>query len=517
MNRYLDCRYDQRDFPDCWVSLQACQVTASSRKDDWENHVLFSSIRGSGSVNQHNMSVDGQNGYLEDETSLAARCILLHFEAVRNTPWILQKYTICASDLEIHCHPLIVRKLIVFFDEIAVYGESNVDGKKSSVEDRNSPIYGFELQKHSVSNETGFSESANIPLDHFPLSIFEDFNLENLVDDTRLRFSKTLNLRDQKLRPSKVSLPDRTMMLLGPHVNSNLDSGSSVCTFINRDSVLVNMNLGSITVHFHDASCIIGTIVVPLAKSAVTISEDMLDIVCSTEGVFLSTSWWPKIINEFLWGPLSSNLSPILNLSLKKRNIPSQNSHSDLSFYIQHVSCILPPDFLAMLIGYFSLPDWSPYELVRPTDTMDTQDSITLSFEIVDCNVIIPADNDFYRLLQIDIKQLSVAFSESSDKSSLTKNIPSSCCISAGKFSDRNQCLDFFGCDLSLSVLLLGKDVVNPLDRCQKLVLVASLTADVWVRIPYYSDTDSAYPVCIMALVNDCLIDIEGIRTLYYY
>ncbi|KAH6809791.1 hypothetical protein C2S51_027574 [Perilla frutescens var. frutescens] len=508
--------YDQRDIPDCWVSVQACQIIGSSAKDDWGNHVVCSSssIRGSVYVNQHNPSVnvDGQNGRLEDKSSLAAGCIFLHFEAMRNTPWILQKYTICASDLDIHCYPFIVRQLVGFFDKLELYRESDIDGKKQDLEDSNSPIYGFGLQKHGLSNEIGSNESANIPLDGKSFC-----NFENIIDDMRLQFSKTLYLRDQKIRPSKVSLPDRKMMFSRPPVNCNLDSDSSLCTSISRDSVLVNLNLGSITVHFHDASCIIGTIVVPLAKSLLTVSEDILNIVCSTEGVLLSSSWWSKIITEYFWEPLSSNLPPILNLSLKKRNTPSQNSQIKLGFYIQHVSCMLPPDFLALFIGYFSLPDWSPYEPELPTDAMGIQDSSTIefSFEIVDCNVITPADEDCSRFLKIDIKQLSIAFSENSDRSSATKNIPSACCISAGKFSDRNHCLDFFGCDLSLSLLLLGKDAVNPLDICHQLILVASLTADVWVRIPYYSETDSASsPVCIMALVSDCLVDIEEERTI---
>lgn len=505
MDGYFNCRYDQRDFPDCWVSLQACQVTASSAKDDWENYVLCS-----GSLNQHNTSANGQNGYLENETSLAAGCIFLHFEAVRNTPWILQQYTICASDLDIHCYPFMVRKLVEFFDKIALYGEPDVDSKKI-MEGKNLPKHGFELQKHNPPNETGSSESTNIPLDHLPTSLenVKSFcNLENIVDDMRLEFSKTLNLRDQKFRP------DRTIMSCRLPVDS---SDSSMCTSIDRDSVLVNLNLGSIAMHFHDASCIIATIVVPLAKSLLTVSENILDIVCSTEGALLSTTWWSQISNEFLWGPLSSNLPPILNLSLRKRSNQSQNSQNELRFYIQHVSCMLPPDFLAMFIGYFSLPDWSPYEQEVPTDAIDIQDSVTFGFEIVDSNVIAPADNDCHRFLKIDIKQLFIAFSENSDRSSVTKSIPSACCIGAGKFSDRNQCLDFFGCDLSLSLLLLGKDSVNPLDAFQKLILVTSLTADVWVRIPCYSETDSAsYPVCIMGLVNDCLIDIEGTRTHYY-
>lgn len=526
MDGFLHCRYDQRDIPDCWVSVQACQITAGSTKDDCGNHVLCSSssFRGSGSVNQHISVNVGQNGHLEDESSLADGCIFLHFEAMRNTPWILQKYTICASDLDIHCYPFIVRQVVGFFDKIARYGESDIDDKKQDMEDKNSPMYDLELQEHGLSSEIGSIESANIPLDDFPKTTFENGKLfcilKDIVDDMRLKFSKTLSLRDEKIRSSKVSLPDRTMMFSRPPVKFSLHSDSSTGSSSNRDSVLLNLNLSSITVHFHDATCIVGTIVVPFAKSIVTVSEDILDVVCSTEGVVLSSSWWSKIINEFLWGPLSSNFPPILNLTLKRRNTCSQNSQTELGFYIQHVSCMLPPEFLAMFIGYFSLPDWSPYEQELPTETMDFQDSsaTTFSFEIVDCNVIIPADSDCSQFLKMDIKQLSVAFSENSDKSSVTKNIPSACCTSAGKFSDRNHCLDFSGCDLSLCILLLEKDAINALDRCQNLILVASLTADVWVRIPYYSKTDSAsYPVCIMAFISDCLVDIEGMGTYYFY
>lgn len=471
----------------------------------------------SGSVNRRNKSVDSQNGYLEDETSLVAGCILLHFEAIKNAPWILQQYTICASDLDIHCYPFIVRKLVEFFDKIALYADSDVDSKKI-MEDKNLPKYGSELHKPSLPNETGSSESANILLDHLPQASSENdksfCNLENIVEDMRIEFSKIFNLRDQKLRPSKASLPERTIMSSRLPVNS---SDSSVGTSINRDAVLANLKLGSMTMHFHDASCIIATIVVPLAKSFLTVSENILDIVCSTEGALLSTSWWPQVCSEYLWGPLSSNLPPILNLSLKKRITPSQNLQNELNFYVEHVSCVLPPDFLAMFMGYLSLPDWSPYKQEVLTAAMDIQDFMTFGFEIVDSNVIAPADNDCHHFLKIDIKQLFIAFSENSDRSSVTKNIPSACCIGAGKFSDRSQCLDLFGCDLSLSLLLMGKDAVNSLDKCEKLILVASLTADIWVRIPCYFETDSvSYPVCIMGLVNDCLIDIEGTRMHYY-
>ncbi|KAK6160539.1 hypothetical protein DH2020_003920 [Rehmannia glutinosa] len=514
--------FDQRDFPECWASVQACRITATTIKDDWGNHVLCStgSMWGSGSTNQHNMDVDfdGKNGHLSDGSTIVDGCIVLHFEALGTSHWFLQNYKIYATDLEIHCYPFIVGHLVEFLNKIVALGESNNEGRKPDVEYENLSRHGFELQHHGLSNEIGSHDSTSIPLDHFPCTAFENLrslcNLENIVD-LRLKLSKTLYSGDQKIRSNKFSLMERTKMFSAPLGNCNIDSDASVGTYIDSELFVVTVNLGSITVHFHDSSCIVGTVVLPLAKSILAVSADSLDLVCSTEGLVLSSSWWNHVLNEFLWGPISSNISPILNLHLKKRNTRSRNSRLEMSFKIQQVSCMLTPEFLAMFIGYFSLPDWSACAREQPIDTMSFEDSstITYNFEIIDCNVITPANNDCSEFLKVNIKQLRVYFSQNSDTSSVTKDIPSACCIGAGKFSDRNYCLDFFGCDLSLSLLLLEKDLVNPLNRCQNLILVASLSADVWVRIPYDSKSyvAASYPVCIMANVNGCQLDIAEV------
>ncbi|KAL8519790.1 hypothetical protein ACS0TY_010650 [Phlomoides rotata] len=496
--------YDQRDFPDCWVSMQACRITASSTKHDWGDLVLCSSrsVLDSESVGLHNTTVNGngQNGHLDDGSSVAVGCIFLHFEAHRNTRWSLQKYTICASDLDIHCYPFIVGQLVRFLDKIALYGESNIEGRKQDVEYENSSINDFD--------ENVSYKSADIPLGHVPC------NLSNIINDMRLKFRKILYLRDQKIRCSKFSDKEKTKMLANPPANCNFDTDSSVHTSVERDSLLVNLNLGSVAVHFHDSSSIIGTVVVPLANSLLTISADNLDLVCSTEGVVLSSSWWFQILTEHLWGPLSSNSSPILNLRLKKRDTGPRYSLLEMSFHIQRVSCMLPPEFLTMFIGYFLLPDWSPCAGEQATDSMNIQDSstMTFSFEIVDSNIITPSKSDCSEFLKVSIKQLAVAFSENLNRNSISKNIPSACCINAGKFSDRNHCLDFSGCDLSLFLLMLEKDMFHPLNKCQNLVLVASLSADVWVRIP--CDLASSDPVCIMAMVNESLVNIEEVCTI---
>ncbi|EYU33515.1 hypothetical protein MIMGU_mgv1a0233771mg, partial [Erythranthe guttata] len=131
--------YDQRDFPECWASVETCRITASSPKDDFANHVLCSTgnMLGSESLSQCSMGVNiaGPNRELGPGSSIVDGCIVLHLEALRNTKGFLQQYTIYANNIDIHCYPLIVGKLVRFSDNIVVYGESDIEGRKPGLED----------------------------------------------------------------------------------------------------------------------------------------------------------------------------------------------------------------------------------------------------------------------------------------------------------------------------------------------------------------------------------------------
>ncbi|KAK4403232.1 hypothetical protein Sango_1063900 [Sesamum angolense] len=516
VNCFTPCRCDRRDLPECWASVQACWITASSTKDSFGNHIVCSagSMWGSESVGQQNINLESDNGHLGHGGSILEGCIVLHFEAVRSNQRLLQKCTIYASDLDIHCYPFIVGQLVAFLDKLVLSGVSDIESRKPHVENDNSSSHGFVLKKCGLLNDSGSCKSPSIPLDHDPVEkLLSLRDLQSIAEDLKLKLSKTVYLTDQKIRNSKLSLMETPKMFSAPRVNCNIDA---IGAFTVSDLLFVNLSIGSIKVHFHDSSCIIGTVMVPLAKSLLTISADCLDMVCSTEGVVLSSSLWTQKINEFLWGPLSGKVSPILNFHMKKRKTGSGNSQLEMSFHIQKVSCMLPLEFLAMLITYFSQPDWSCAK-GHPTGTISFGDSCTstYNFNLVDCNLITPANSACSEALKVNIRELYVAFSQHSDKSSLTKGIPSACCIGTGKFSDGNHCLDFSGCDLSLSLLILEKDIVNPLNICQNLTLIASLSADVWVRIPYDFDSDmTSYPICIMAMVNDCQLDAEEVCAL---
>ncbi|VFQ83984.1 unnamed protein product [Cuscuta campestris] len=85
------------------------------------------------------------------------------------------------------------------------------------------------------------------------------------------------------------------------------------------------------------------------------------NVLCSSK-TFMEQSFrlHYKQTYDFLWGPLTPTVSPIFQFCMRKETAKSRESLLELSFGIQNVSCVLPPEFLAVIIGYFSLPDWSP-------------------------------------------------------------------------------------------------------------------------------------------------------------
>ncbi|KZV50783.1 hypothetical protein F511_11560, partial [Dorcoceras hygrometricum] len=526
----LDVRYDQRDFPVCWACVKACRITTRLSTDDCESDILRSraGMEDDDPVSSHNLGVsfDGQMGHFSDQNSVVDGCIVLHYEAHRNE----HKHSISATDLEFHCYPLFVGRLIGFMEKLTASRESIVD-RKPNADTNVSSSQSLNLRQYGLSNTYNSCsfELAHISLNHSRLYTIDNLrslsNLDNKAEGLWPKMGTALCLEELKSGNPKSSVTGEPKLPSAPLMNHGLEADCAQLTSVD-DLLLVTLNLDSVTVHFHDSSCIVGTIMVPLAKSKIYIATDILDIVCSTDGMTLSSLWYSPLINEFLWGPLSSDLSPILNLHVNKGNTNAQNSRLELSFNIQRASCMLPPEFLAIVIGYFSLPDWSSYANKQPAIDMSSVNPTTIvyKFEIVNCNVLTPSSSDCSKFLKVHVSQLCVMFSENCAGSSVTRDIPSASCISSSKFADINYCLDFFGCDLYLTLVIFESDIDNSSSRYQTLTLIAPLSADVWIRIPQNNEVSdaSSYPICIMAMINDCQLDVEevcaisGIKALDY-
>ncbi|XP_040946618.1 uncharacterized protein [Gossypium hirsutum] len=88
----------------------------------------------------------------------------------------------------------------------------------------------------------------------------------------------------------------------------------------------IDINLSGVKLHFHDSSCIVGTITLPTSKSSVSICDDCMDLVSSSEGAILTSSWW----TTYLLGstiPLHSHHNWLFSLDDWRSN-PSMQSTS---------------------------------------------------------------------------------------------------------------------------------------------------------------------------------------------
>ncbi|XP_058197048.1 uncharacterized protein LOC131313017 isoform X3 [Rhododendron vialii] len=516
----LDIRYAVMEMQECWISTKAVKIISSLLDSDKDGHILCSSgnIIPVDYAQQQDAS---QRENSSGKSTSADGCFVLQYQEWRDLGLIPHKCTVCLSDVDFHCYPNIVRLLVEFCDKLLHYGTSlNVENPVSrSMNGENmSPIQSFGLERFGFSNfsETGSSEWASIPLDRFPfVTIYNCGSLSNAQSSlihALPDWRKILKVRDRRTKSPKVSLRGSAMSFASELKCGFGNDMVSTAQYSDVSDVLIDLSLSRISVHFHDCSCIVGTVVIATAKSSVSIRGDCLDVLCSTEGLTLRSSWWPRSIHDFLWGPSSTNFSPILNVRLRKQKDGQLRSELEISFGIQHVSCILPPDFLAILIGYFSLPDWCSKgngqfsgETAGLVDSVDTS-LITYKFEVLDSILFTPLGSDDPRSLKLEIPQLYCSFTQNSCSSGILKGIPPECLVAANKIAEKNHCLNVFGQDLSLSLFLLNNDgfdasMVDPNNGQVCIAFITPFSADVWVRIP-----DEKGSSCVSSFASTCVM-----------
>ncbi|GAB2294259.1 hypothetical protein Dimus_028474 [Dionaea muscipula] len=168
------------------------------------------------------------------------------------------------------------------------------------------------------------------------------------------------------------------------------------------------------------------------------------------------------LFQEYLWGPSHPNQSPILNLSIRKGNVCS-STDLELSISVQHVCCIIPPEYLAILIGYFSLPDWSSKEnddlVVHDHADMDKEADKVVSYKFEVLNpptILCPVENSEALFLKLESPQLYCRFIQNDSSDNLLNGVSSECMVPTEKMENGFDALNLFGRDLRLSVLRNG-------------------------------------------------------------
>lgn len=532
--RLVDVSFDQNQLPDCWILVDSLKITTYTKRNKDQYCLLCSSdIQSTAEFSQQ--QEDSRHSFVSENhaSSSLHKHLKLHYEAFQEAELVHHKFAVCIANLDIHCYPSIICLILRFIDKIVEY-ETSIFCEVGPVEEdlkRSLSGHHFDFVQFGFSNfvQFGVSECEDIALDHFPFITIQNSGPHVAFEDSMIRcipdWRETHNLCVEKIQRHKFDPMKRFKYQNNQLVKSVLGTDLLPQKYVSSKMSSIALNLSSIRLHFHDCSCVVATLSLSTCSSSLSICDDCFDIVCSTEGLVLSSSWWCQTVDGFLWGPLSPNTSPILNMRVKKE----LSGPTELSFSIQHVSCTLFPEFLAVIIGYFALPDWNGNmeELPIPSDKSDYSSSehdgsFFYKFEILNSVLMTPAGTDDYHFLKLDIQQMLCSFLENSDVDFVLKGIPIECMISADKLNNRYHCLNLFGRDLSLSLLLVNLDLFDSSSSSKKfydqdVTLIVPLSADIWLRFPIEDECSTLatiHPTVIMAKIIDFQLDVRGTWTI---
>lgn len=536
----LNVRLSIARFSQWWIGSKALRVIICPMKNEDEIQTLCSAeatvSNSCAQAHETDAEVSNEHVIVDKEGTCGGECFLIHYQASRNLDINRQRYSIWFNDADLHIYPYIIGQLVGFSNKLAKCGASHVTMARAGVESSSITGSGFEFQRFGFSNyfDRGASEWECIPVDQFPfVTINNDgllLNLESSQNYAVPEWRDLLKLRERKIVSPRFSCRKGYEEINAQPVNPISDSAvlPTLLPVDRADMFAIELNLSSVRLHFHDSASLIGKVTLPTSKASINICDVCFDVLFSCEGLTLSSSLCTQHHSDILWGPSLPDLSPILNIRIRKGKNRSLGSFMESSFSAQHVSCILPPEYLAILLGYFSLTDWKPnmkQRSVAETSELANNDmKINLKFEVLDSSLFVPAGDDDCHLLKLTIPQFLCTFIENCSSENVLKDIPVECLVPVHKVSGKNDCLNIFAHDLSLQLLFLKDDasdfsVFNESTGQTIATLISQLNGDVWIRLPCKSVplSSGSSPLCIMARICNIQLMVEGIQVLSGY
>ncbi|KAK8472891.1 hypothetical protein PHAVU_002G234304 [Phaseolus vulgaris] len=267
----LVVRYVSTEFEEFFVSTKSVVIGANKMKED--SHVLLSgnllspgSTVGEDCVPGPNIEFDQHS----DMALLADSCFIMHYKSSR-TDVVSHRTFMYLSNTDIHCYPLITGLLIGFFHRLSAYTSSFEKSCGRNTVDFSKKFAGLGLQKFGFSNyfNSGSTDSACIPMDSFPFVTIHNSgslgNLESALIHGSGDWRNCFTARDRKVENSNINMRVGSKMFQVFPSKSKSDFGSAHEPEIvsNCDIFHTELHLSGIRTHFHDSSCIIGTINVP--------------------------------------------------------------------------------------------------------------------------------------------------------------------------------------------------------------------------------------------------------------
>ncbi|XP_074563233.1 LOW QUALITY PROTEIN: uncharacterized protein LOC141819877 [Curcuma longa] len=444
---------------------------------------------------------------LPSSGSSGTHCLELQYQAQAGGFATQQECSLFLCDIDLHIYPKLSGLLQKFIHKVqSSIARTSVKSSRLSENNIDLEIADNEWCESVFSNFYNFEQSAcpKFSSHHFPfVSIVNSGFLNSLKSSSILGLSelKELCIKNEEFSEKMPCITKSSNMRLPSTGIKEVSSANSNC-------FSMKFSLNRINAYFHDSSCILGILTVPTSISHLRFCEtDCWDLQSSIQGVTLSSSWSFLNIHEVLLGPSSASNFPILNICVRKGKMNTMLPATEISIGIQHVCCILSSDFLSLLIGYFSLPDWTfDYE-----GSEIVLNHLFYKFEVLNSTLLLPLENHEY-CVHLELPKLVGSFIPVSNSSGACGEIPSNCMFPESTCSEAVKIVNVFGRSTSLSLLLLGDDkkfLLGPA-KCMSnanMPLITQLDADLWIRIPLDTKDDSqnsTIPFLVMVNLSIC-------------
>jgi hypothetical protein len=276
-------------------------------------------------------------------------------------------------------------------------------------------------------------------------------------------------------------------------------------------------------VHFHESCGILATLTVPESIATLSLADtNSWDLLLSAKDIMLASSWTSPSINEQLWSAYSHGNANVLNIHVKK---DLSALSTEVCIATQNVCCVLPSKLLAMFIGYFLLDDWNPVVEQRHSVASNDKcsgelhDSITYKFEICDCVILFPVENQEIFCIKLGVPYFFCEFIATGISAEFVKRIPKEFFSSECMLSSRSDVISLCSRNASISLVFLNeqRNIILKFDEDMPTrihSLVEKLDAGIWIQVPCKELSCSEQPLLptfIMSKISKCNLIAEGI------
>ena len=473
--------------------------------------------------------------YTELKSELEDKLVCFLCQHIRQTDHVTPIIKVCLNNLEYHCHPKVIGTLHRFFYDV-IFQESMPSGVRTvdntpvvevgEAETAQQSVTNIKCPKFDISSIRldDFSKNMGLSFDQFPFVCFKHGFSKN--EDQSCTINSVNDEKDGPVFDKTVKAEDAAAYtnLSGDIEPKNFGNATAidVNTGINESDASdkykfeIDLEVNSTDIHFHDSACVLATVVIPKSKSLVFLSEDnsSWDVMVSLEGVRLLSLWDSATFGEVLWGPLFHGPCPIVNIRFTKKEQINGYSELEMSLSIQHICCILPSDFLAIVIGYFGSSHWEKYlqtesDLLKNKEKLtseDTSSQFHCKVEVIDSVLILPVEKSCNEFLELGLPQLLFTLLPSCTNAYMNGNMHNKSIAAVYLGASKMDIIDIAGRQLSLSFAstknneprIYGKD---PCLESAKLPLIERLDADLSLRIPCDVKGLSHHPVVPTSIV----------------